>query len=202
MRLLCAGRGNWCYREITWVEEGEEGRQQPVEPDNLILLLRKKESAITNTMKVSTSSLLSNSLPNVLWSATLLPHFYLLHSTTHILAVSVLPVVAMSWETSSPLMSPTSWSMSSRDNNSFIYTRAWSISQVFSHRSRSDTNPPSPTMSSNHRQANPLRIFKALRRSIKGEKEGKAHVSIAPKSALAIVPPKKVRSLIASCADS
>ncbi|CAN8102905.1 unnamed protein product [Discula destructiva] len=36
-------------------------------------------------------------------------------------------------------------------------------------------------------------VFKALRRSIKGEKEGKLqHVSIAPKSALAIVPPKKV----------
>ncbi|KAF3767654.1 hypothetical protein M406DRAFT_90189 [Cryphonectria parasitica EP155] len=35
--------------------------------------------------------------------------------------------------------------------------------------------------------------MKALRRSIKGgEKDGKAHVSIAPKSALAIVPPKKV----------
>ncbi|CAN8102904.1 unnamed protein product [Discula destructiva] len=35
--------------------------------------------------------------------------------------------------------------------------------------------------------------MKALRRSIKGEKEGKLqHVSIAPKSALAIVPPKKV----------
>lgn len=38
-----------------------------------------------------------------------------------------------------------------------------------------------------------MRVLKALRRSIKGEKEGKAHVSIAPKSALAIVPPKKVR---------
>lgn len=39
-----------------------------------------------------------------------------------------------------------------------------------------------------------MRAYKALRRSIKGEKEGKPpHVSIAPKSALAIVPPKKVR---------
>lgn len=38
-----------------------------------------------------------------------------------------------------------------------------------------------------------MRVWKALRRSIKGEKDGgKPHVSIAPKSALAIVPPKKV----------
>ncbi|KAK1755587.1 putative scd2 ral3 protein [Echria macrotheca] len=36
------------------------------------------------------------------------------------------------------------------------------------------------------------RIFKALRRSIKGEKEKAPHISIAPKSAVAIVPPKKV----------
>lgn len=34
--------------------------------------------------------------------------------------------------------------------------------------------------------------MKALRRSIKGEKDGKPQVSIAPKSAVAIVPPKKV----------
>lgn len=34
--------------------------------------------------------------------------------------------------------------------------------------------------------------MKALRRSIKGEKENKPHISIAPKSAVAIVPPKKV----------
>jgi bud emergence protein 1 len=38
-----------------------------------------------------------------------------------------------------------------------------------------------------------MRAFKALRRSIKGEKDGKPHVAIAPKSAVAIVPPKKVR---------
>ncbi|KAK0702054.1 hypothetical protein B0T26DRAFT_659422 [Lasiosphaeria miniovina] len=37
-----------------------------------------------------------------------------------------------------------------------------------------------------------MRVFKALRRSIKGEKENKPHISIAPKSAVAIVPPKKV----------
>ena len=38
-----------------------------------------------------------------------------------------------------------------------------------------------------------MRVFKALRRSIKGEKDQKApHISIAPKSAVAIVPPKKV----------
>ena len=36
-------------------------------------------------------------------------------------------------------------------------------------------------------------FFKALRRSIKGDKESKPHISIAPKSAVAIVPPKKVR---------
>ncbi|KAK3319061.1 hypothetical protein B0H66DRAFT_255657 [Apodospora peruviana] len=34
--------------------------------------------------------------------------------------------------------------------------------------------------------------MKALRRSIKGEKENKPHINIAPKSAVAIVPPKKV----------
>lgn len=38
-----------------------------------------------------------------------------------------------------------------------------------------------------------MRVLQALRRSIKGEKDAKPHVSIAPKSALAIVPPKKVR---------
>ncbi|KAK3986536.1 protein scd2/ral3 [Cladorrhinum sp. PSN332] len=36
-----------------------------------------------------------------------------------------------------------------------------------------------------------MRVLKALRRSIKGEKENKPHISIAPKSAVAIVPPKK-----------
>lgn len=36
-----------------------------------------------------------------------------------------------------------------------------------------------------------MRIFQALRRSIKGEKD-KPHIQIAPKSAIAIVPPKKV----------
>ena len=35
------------------------------------------------------------------------------------------------------------------------------------------------------------RLFQALRRSIKGDKE-KPQISIAPKSAVAIVPPKKV----------
>jgi bud emergence protein 1 len=36
----------------------------------------------------------------------------------------------------------------------------------------------------------------ALRRSIKGEKDARPqHISITPKSAVAIVPPKKVRSL-------
>ncbi|KAB5572535.1 MAP kinase activator [Coniochaeta sp. 2T2.1] len=36
------------------------------------------------------------------------------------------------------------------------------------------------------------KLKQALRRSIKGEKESKPHVTIAPKSAVAIVPPKKV----------
>ena len=38
-----------------------------------------------------------------------------------------------------------------------------------------------------------MRVLQALRRSIKGEKDNKPHVMIAPKSAVAIVPPKKVR---------
>ncbi|KAK3687754.1 hypothetical protein B0T22DRAFT_138352 [Podospora appendiculata] len=37
-----------------------------------------------------------------------------------------------------------------------------------------------------------MRALKALRRSIKGDRENKAHISIPPKSAVAIVPPKKV----------
>lgn len=37
------------------------------------------------------------------------------------------------------------------------------------------------------------KLKQALRRSIKGEKENKPHLSIAPKSAIAIIPPKKVR---------
>src|SRR3569833_1006314 len=37
-----------------------------------------------------------------------------------------------------------------------------------------------------------MRVFKALRRSIKGDKDT-PHVNLAPKSAIAIVPPKKVR---------
>lgn len=45
------------------------------------------------------------------------------------------------------------------------------------------------------KQTDFLRTIKALRRSIKGEEKAKAHVSIGPKSAVAIVPPKKVRSL-------
>lgn len=45
------------------------------------------------------------------------------------------------------------------------------------------------------KQTDFLRAIKALRRSIKGEEKAKAHVSIGPKSAVAIVPPKKVRSL-------
>jgi hypothetical protein len=36
------------------------------------------------------------------------------------------------------------------------------------------------------------RLYQALRRSIKGEKERPPHIAIAPKSAIAIVPPKKV----------
>jgi bud emergence protein 1 len=37
------------------------------------------------------------------------------------------------------------------------------------------------------------KLTQALRRSIKGEKDSKPHINIAPKSAVAIVPPKKVR---------
>lgn len=37
-----------------------------------------------------------------------------------------------------------------------------------------------------------MRVFKALRRSIKGDKDKQPQISIAPKSAVAIVPPKKV----------
>jgi hypothetical protein len=51
-----------------------------------------------------------------------------------------------------------------------------------------------PLMSSG-KQTDILRAIKALRRSIKGEEKAKAHISIGPKSAVAIVPPKKVRSL-------
>jgi hypothetical protein len=40
--------------------------------------------------------------------------------------------------------------------------------------------------------ANLCRTFQALRRSIKGDKDKGAPISIAPKSAIAIVPPKKV----------
>lgn len=50
----------------------------------------------------------------------------------------------------------------------------------------------SPPVARN-RRTDIMRVFQALRRSIKGEKDAKPHVSIAPKSALAIVPPKKVR---------
>jgi bud emergence protein 1 len=41
-----------------------------------------------------------------------------------------------------------------------------------------------------------MRVFKALRigrRSIKGDEKGKPQISIPQKSAVAIVPPKKVR---------
>lgn len=43
-----------------------------------------------------------------------------------------------------------------------------------------------------NKQADGMRVLKALRRSIKGEKDTKPQVSIAQKSAIAIVPPKKV----------
>lgn len=59
-----------------------------------------------------------------------------------------------------------------------------------------DSNTPHlPFHMSRSKQTDPMRILKALRRSIKGEKDAakSPHVSIAPKSALAIVPPKKVR---------
>lgn len=55
---------------------------------------------------------------------------------------------------------------------------------------QSFTNMP---LISSSKQTDILRAIKALRRSIKGEEKAKAHVSIGPKSAVAIVPPKKVR---------
>lgn len=44
--------------------------------------------------------------------------------------------------------------------------------------------------------ANMMRFIQALRRSIKGEKDKGPQVSIAPKSAVAIVPPKKVSPIV------
>lgn len=45
---------------------------------------------------------------------------------------------------------------------------------------------------SDHTVLTTMRFFQALRRSIKGEKEKGANAAITPKSAVAIVPPKKV----------
>jgi hypothetical protein len=53
-------------------------------------------------------------------------------------------------------------------------------------------HPQEPRMSS-RKLTSVYKLKQALRRSIKGEKESKPHVTIAPKSAVAIVPPKKVR---------
>ena len=43
--------------------------------------------------------------------------------------------------------------------------------------------------------ANLLRAIQALRRSIKGDKDKNPQIGIGPKSAVAIVPPKKVSSI-------
>ena len=40
-----------------------------------------------------------------------------------------------------------------------------------------------------------MQLFQALRRSIKGEKDKLPQINLAPKSAVAIVPPKKVNIL-------
>ncbi|KAI0482233.1 hypothetical protein GGR56DRAFT_176697 [Xylariaceae sp. FL0804] len=48
------------------------------------------------------------------------------------------------------------------------------------------------SIASSHTAANVRRVVQALRRSIKGDKDKTPQVSIAPKSAVAIVPPKKV----------
>lgn len=65
---------------------------------------------------------------------------------------------------------------------------------LLSHPSDPNSQPRMSLHMSKDSQTDHMRVFKALRRSIKGEKDGKPpHVSIAPKSALAIVPPKKVR---------
>lgn len=85
---------------------------------------------------------------------------------------------------------PPSLSRSSRDS----HNPRRSFTTLPSRFSCSHDSSVKSIFMSKNKQTDILRALKALRRSIKGEKEGKIqHVSIAPKSALAIVPPKKVR---------
>lgn len=85
---------------------------------------------------------------------------------------------------------PPSLSRSSRDS----HNSRRSLTTLPSRFSCSHDSSVKSIFMSKNKQTDILRALKALRRSIKGEKEGKIqHVSIAPKSALAIVPPKKVR---------
>jgi bud emergence protein 1 len=58
----------------------------------------------------------------------------------------------------------------------------------------SRVNPKRDSVASARTIANMKRAMQALRRSIKGDKDKSPQISIAPKSAVAIVPPKKVRS--------
>ncbi|KAK8091107.1 hypothetical protein PG994_000612 [Apiospora phragmitis] len=54
------------------------------------------------------------------------------------------------------------------------------------------SNPARESLTSDCTIANLLRMIQALRRSIKGDKDKNPQLGIAPKSAVAIVPPKKV----------
>lgn len=58
--------------------------------------------------------------------------------------------------------------------------------------SRSTPNTARNSVASAHTVANLVRVLQALRRSIKGDKDKNPQLSIAPKAAVAIVPPKKV----------
>ncbi len=60
----------------------------------------------------------------------------------------------------------------------------------------SRSSPNRDSVASARTVANMLRFVQALRRSIKGEKDKGPQVSIAPKSAVAIVPPKKVSPIV------
>jgi hypothetical protein len=74
-------------------------------------------------------------------------------------------------------------------------------------QARTHTHTHTYTRTHTHKPSQPLHatialttmdLLQALRRSIKGDKE-KPQISIAPKSAIAIVPPKKVGPLLALC---
>lgn len=58
--------------------------------------------------------------------------------------------------------------------------------------SRSTPSVARDSVASAHTVANLVRVLQALRRSIKGDKDKNPQLSISPKAAVAIVPPKKV----------